>query len=711
MNVHTARRRKAGLPFLLSISAALCALPAGAVQCPDGGAGADLIVTVENRTGDSVEVTVSGEIVAGSCTTGDSDYFDDTCEVDPGTDTCTITGLNTGLWTHEISYTVGTLDVAQNQQGFLVFDANDPTVIEWSYYPDAILVDSTGSNETCSVNAVTPGFGCTLPSAVSVANGVSGDDPVLIKMVTSGSAPANLTIQRDSVTIDGANDAGQPWVVADPGRAAAGSQSSFPTTISFGVEDGFVIDADDVRFNGVEIKQGVDPGVGKNQPIIEIDSDAVGFRLTNSRIDGQMAQTCEEIQNNCSHVGDGIYINPRITALSSGERSLTLDNVEIRSAVNAGVSADAHSVALIHNSWLHNNYKGNIYGNAPKEVSLVSSFVERASLRASDDLLVLDHPGIEIDRQGTFLPSTSLFEAVNSVIRNNANEGLKARSSATTVAPANVSFCGNALDGLYTLSGGSPSGAPVVTGGGGLGASYNGNDTATSDRRHGINVLPQTTTNYTLDDMSAFVSNTECGLFNRSETVEVSARFNQWEDYDPNDPNGPFDACQTEGGGDVDSSDGIDPTDTTDFNVFSTFPGESMLANQTIRILGEGFNAIEGNPASGGSGGCDAGIDGGGEWNGEGTPQPDSCCNSTDRSNLVDGEDDVVGNHVEVEDATESVVSLLVKSVTPQMIEAVLPSNVSCRGGDGEMVFVTKNDDLGEPVTRSTSYCIPTEPL
>lgn len=700
---------------------------AAAIMC--NGDGAVLEVKVRNDTNDTPTVAIAGSVVDATCGSAYGSY-NTTCSLAANTTTtCAVDrpGIASGEWWHQISYDLGSsspfLDVKQYQKSLVVFHASAVSTIEWTYFPKAIRVNRAGGDgpTTCPVNAPPSANSCDIRDAIYTAqpsNPGGGSDPILIMVSTSPGAlnDGHISNSRANLTIDGTDANGKPWKVADPAIAAAGGQDTFSRVIEFAPDYGFKINNTNVTFRGLEIRQAVDPETGVSNSVVEIGETGYGFRLVNSRIDGMMEQDCFDEQNNCGEISSGIEVVPRSEPLPHGATSVQLDNSEIRSAIYAGIEVRKYGSATIRDSWLHNNYGSNVVAQNAAGLALQRSVVERSGLRASDDVLpVLTGvpAGVVLSRPGTDGPTDMTFQSSMSIYRNNFFFGVWGIGDGTTLFPNDDVFCGNLSAGIYTSESGSATGHPVISSGGGLAATYNGFRGA-QIIGNGVNVLPDTSVGYDFNADSAFTANRDCGLFNRSQVIEIPAIANQWRDVDPNDPNDPpsFDDCESSGGGAVDTSSPQNWQDTHP-GIIETFPSNALLANQTVRVHGQFFNAIAGNPLSADPNDpndpgapCELGVDISGTWNGEGTPQAGSCCNDATRANTCGNP--IVGNCVQLTDSQSNVHDLAVKGVTPRLLEVELPgSTLSCIGGSGERVTVIKLNSLGNPVSGFITTCEP----
>jgi hypothetical protein len=139
----------------------------------------------------------------------------------------------------------------------------------------------------------------------------------------------------------------------------------------------------------------------------------------------------------------------------------------------------------------------------------------------------------------------------------------------------------------------------------------------------------------------------------------------------------------------VDASNESVP-DSSAVLVDSTVPTNVVFKGQTIRVIGDGFNAITGNPVP--SIGCSYGIE-------------NSCCTDEEKANSCPPSNGS-GNCVELRDAIGNWHQVAGRSLTPRMIETDIAQNVaSCLGGSGEQIRVSKSDGAGGTIQDQTSYC------
>ncbi len=692
----------AAAAFVLAISGVH---PARGVSCPTGGA--SVTVKISFATLDTGKtVTVSGSGVGGqqTCTTLTSSYSQPVPLDGVSPKTVTFSGLNSGVWRHQISYSLsdgggGSATLNQYLRAPIMATAGTAKQVNWTYFPKVITVNATGdTGGTCAINSSPTG--CNIRKAVEVANAYTGTDLVLIQFTASPGllSGGDLTVSRANRTIDGTDSNGNPWVVGDANAAAANNQSPFTRSIEFGIGYGLVINQADVTIQGLEIKQSA--ATSHSQHLIRQSADYRGLKIINSRLDGGMTSTCSiptpcQLQYALVSVADNSAVLESLT-------DATLTNIEGRSAVSVALELGNKTLAKIERSWLHNNYQGHVVyrqGAPPADVrrlTLSSNTMERAGLRASDDLLVLSGAdAVTIDHNVSGNVRLAEVSSDGDIVRNNTGFGYQGTGQNTSFQLNDNFTCGNGVDGIVTTSGGNPIGAPKLDGTGGVATAYN--------QAHGVNVAVGTNP-VDLNVDSAFPSNVLCGFYNASSGTTASATSDQWRG------SAPFsDACPTAPGA-VDTSNPVDAVDST-IVMDSGVPGDVILPGQTIRVLGFNFNAIDGNPLAA-DGGCSTGFDGSGTQVG----QPNSCCKKTTRANPCGtGTHNPTlgkGNCVEYFGPDQAWYPLTAKGVTPRLIESEISGNaIKCVGNKGEQISVSKRKRNMGLDQNQVTYCTPTNPL
>ena len=689
----------AGAAFLLVIAGARSAR---GVSCPTGGASVTVNISFATLDAGNM-VTVSGAGAGGeqTCTTLTASYSQSVLLQGTSPKTVTFSGLNSGVWRHQISYNPNGAAATVNQyiRAPILATAGTPKQVDWTFFPKVITVNATGdTGGTCTINS-TP-TGCNIRKALEVAKADTGTDLVLIQFTASPGllSGGDLKVERTNLTIDGTDSNGNPWVVGDANAAAANKQSPFTRSIEFGVSFGLLINKQDVTIQGLEIKQSAATSHG--QHLIRRSANLRGLKIINCRLDGGMTSDCA-IPTQCQLQYALVSVTDN-TALVESLTDATLTNIEGRSAVSVALELGNQTLAKVERSWLHNNYQGHVAHRqtAPpadvRRLTLSTNTMERAGLRASDDLLVLSGAdGVTIDHNVSSNPTLAEVGSDRDIVRNNTGFGYQGTGQKTSFTLNNGFVCGNGVDGIATTSGGNPIGAPKLDGTGGVAAAYN--------QAHGVNVAVGTNP-VDLNVDSAFPSNVQCGFYNASSGTTASATFDQWRG------SAPFaDACPSAPGA-VDTSN---PKDAVNELIVmdSGFPGDVILPGQTIRVLGFNFNAIDGNPLAA-DGGCSTGFDGSGTQVG----QPNSCCKKTTRANPcgtgTHNPTSGKGNCVEYFGPDQAWYPLTAKGVTPRMIESEISANaIKCVGSKGERIAVSKRKSDMSLSFNDVAYCKPTNPL
>jgi hypothetical protein len=405
----------------------------------------------------------------------------------------------------------------------------------------------------------------------------------------------------------------------------------------------------------------------------------------NVKLDAGADEDCFGIGGNCSTTPDVL----KVPGLGSapGSPNVELVNVELSGAADRGVDLGANTWAEVRKSWVHNNYEGNIVGEEVDLLVIDESAIDRAGLRPSDDKAV-SHGAHGVDMtDGTILTDASLF-------RHNLGYGVRAAG----LGDVNLRrdwWCGNDDTGFHSAaSGGS---LPSIVSLGGVGAAYNAG--------HGVSLEEDMDSVQSMNNQSVFLSNDECGFYPRSGGIQ--AQSNQWRGSSPYD-----DTCYATAPGSVDVGTPLDFEDDP-IAIDAVSPTNVLLGGQTVRVLGENFNAVHGNPLPG-DGDCDSGVNTSG---GGGGGQDDSCCLATTRANVcgngtrpdpVSGE----GQCVEFRWGTGTWNSAVVKALTPGMLETQVPSSVfGCLGGSGEEIRVSKRKGDNSPSVGQEDFCTTSIPF
>lgn len=644
-----------------------------AVSCP--GSGALVAVKVFNPTASPVSnVVLSGSSINGEITcTNQAGSYTDTVTLAPGMNTFyekTASGLNlvSGMWVHHISAPSGQ---SQYRKGVVLYASAtaDYPVVNWTYFPTVKTVNVSGDgNGTCVSN-------CTFRQAVNTANGLSGSAtaPILIQFSTS---PGNMTISSDinigsgtsgHMTIDGTNSSGNPWIVADPFAAAASNQDPFPTVIDLKDIVTLNIQGTHITMTGLDIEN-TSPGGASTGLLID---DATG----NLTLDGVRLSGGATTSSTC---GAGCTSGKLLYSTQSGD---VLTNVEGLGAYGDGIEFTSGSLNTVNDSWLHNNYGNNI---VTAETTLNRNAIELAGYRP-DNTSVATSTGIDHPGGGSLTLSRNL-------IRSNRDYGID------TVAPGGSSVtatgdyvCGNRFGGLRILGGGSASVAIA-----GYAGAYNHGYQSEIDS----SVLSGT---LTFSGGSAFTAGPGCG-FKNSSSVTATATGNQWRGATGSTCTTSSDYCA---GSPIVCTSPVNYQDiAVNLAAAPIVPSNVILAGQTVRVQGTGFNAIDSNPVPGPTPACS---------DGDGTTSSNCCRNATkgglnatvcDNSSPPKGQAGK-GQCVAFQDHNGTWTKGSVSGVSSQTMLTQVPSTVfACLGESSEVVRVSKirSDGMTENSAQA-NYC------
>ncbi|MFI5397563.1 MAG: hypothetical protein ACHQ9S_18660 [Candidatus Binatia bacterium] len=666
------------------------ARPAHGISCPAGGAA--LKVLVHNPTSSDIVsgVTISGGAATHTCS-GLADSY--TLTISPAQrlvanqDTpFTITGLNSGLWTHHISVSVSPSNTYDEYQKGMVIEAppTSPSPLTWSYFTTSIKVITAGDGYPAGACGTT----CTLRQALyTAAHTTTGSSTPLL--IWFGASPGTMTQTADLtvssgngyVTLDGADSNGNPWIVGDALAAVWNNQDPFTNVVDLANLTHFVVLGPNNTIKGLAINNTLPTGQTPQKDLI-YDSGSHSSTYTHIqavRLDGGAGSL-----SGCSSCTVGL--------VNINETGSVISNVEARSAGARGISllSGLSPVGQINDSWVHHNFNDNIF---VYDAAVARNMVELAGFRASDNVQVGLANGINQTS------SSAYYTTKRNVFRNNGNYGVLASASAAP-GPSfqNDYVCGNSWDGINI---GGYTGAASGTG---LTTAYNGGKGIAfgSGIRSGSSL--------TFDNDSAFTANSSAGFSNASP-VTASATNNQWRGLVvPPTPGATPPPCHSSS--DVSGLVNCDPIqDYLNVGVgidgfHPTVPSNVMVKGQTIRVQGTGFNAIDGNPLAGST--CSLGADP--------TSTPTNCCRMPTKANSCDtsvsppqgklGQGNCVTflNEYGIWEVTSPT------SVTPTTAVTSLPAPFGCIGNYGEHVVVSKLNGVGHPLSDQQVYCTNTDP-
>lgn len=669
--------------------------PTRAVSC--GTTGATLKVVVNNPTGSSVSsgtVTISGSIVNGqiTCTDAASSYSA-TKTINTTPTEFFFDDLNSGAWVHKITVNDGAgHEYVQFQKGIVLnaaIDPNDPnspadldfpfSEASWTYFSHAIKVNETGdvTNGTCVLDD------CTFREAINTVNllSTSASSRALIYFTVSPgemdpSLPQEIQLTKPYVTIDGTHSSGQPWIVGD----TLGSQESFLRSIDL-VNNHWIkiaASADYVTIKGLELTNTVESGTPQDSLLVDLGE---GTRIEATRLDGGAGGV--------PSCGFGICGTFGLAQLSGADA--TFVNVEAKSGYGSAISSTSGGVPTILDSWLHHNLMD--------ALDTSSGAVSRSRIELSGYNAANTQVGSASGMGHNGLNSLTELVTNGNIIRNNAIYGIEADDLAGGTISLNHDYiCGNGSGGALIDLFASTSNAF----GTGLTAAYNGG--------FGVQFTGFMGGDATFDNDSAFTANNGAGLVNGSNG-NISAEGNQWRDVAGTSCTGSSDIS----GSSVDcdpAQNWADVAIALDATA-PVFPSNVILAGQTIRLQGTGFNAIDGNP-----------LDDPNDPNDPDFPtcttgasaSTENCCRK-DRVNECDFSDPNEptgvagrGNCVALRDSHGVWNEASPAAVTPSMLTTGLPGNVNCIGEQSEMVRVVKLNSMGFPVLDEAFFCINKNP-
>ncbi len=647
-----------------------------AVPCP--GTGAKLKVIINNPTSSSVQVTVSGRQVSGLATcTSQQDQYSKTVTLNPLQDmSFTLPdggGFDTGLWLHHITALNGQY---QSQKSVVLYttDSNQYATVRWKYYPSVFTIITKGDppGGTCTSTS------CTFRQALAAAS--SATKPALVQFAIG---PGNMAQTADlsvglSVTIDGTNANGNPFVIGD---ALAVANEDPARIIDFkGVTNLSLSSSDNAMVKGLAINNTVASGNPTKQLISGTGNNV---RLEALRLDGGEVGNCTPLNSAVEHL------------ISIGGTGAVITKVEGHSAFGDGVFIDGVS-HTVGDSWFHHNCTSNVEAS---NTTLVRNTIEFAGFRATDNVLVND------DASGVAGTGTSLITTSRNLVRNNARVGMEIPTTVLGLNLANDYVCGSYFSDGIVFTGVGPSTSATGTG---LTTAYNYD--------HGLRFADTVSGTLTFNDNNAFTANDLCGLRNEA-AVAVAANNNQWRDTNPSCVQSP-DYCPPQAGEGAIVCNTIQPAPDVTIVIDPfipasqsqpAYPTNAILQGQTVRVSGTGFNAIAGNPLAG------AGVCTTNDVNDE------NCCRKKGKSNTCEVQPDPTdppmpsqGNCVALMNKANQWTPLPVTSVTPTTIVAEIAEDpFICVGGNppSEMVRVSKLSSGGQEIRGEEHYCWNKEPL
>ncbi|MFI5364030.1 MAG: hypothetical protein ACHQ4J_00250 [Candidatus Binatia bacterium] len=595
----------------------------------------------------------------------------------------TISKLTTGEWNHAIS--AGVLQ-NQHQRGIVLVSSSANATVKWTVFPAVITVNSAGEGfSQCLINQTSTT--CKLRDAFAQAiqhNSYPGEQWLIQLAVSPGTLSGGSLIfdanlgdytTTASITLDGTDASGNPWIVGDANAAAAGDQSPFTNVVDFHNSGGFVFRTSNNTIQGLAIKNTVPSGQMQATYLVSVQNFSPGQSypqnnlLRSVQIDGgnRLDCGCPAPSCGCSPPIDLINVD-EAGVLPPPQPSLTVVNVEGFAGLDKGVKAADNGSVVVNDSWIHHNYRGGIQatfsttGNSAGIVTVNRNVIENSGLRYINGSPP-PGPGTptptpdnhQVDSAANGLASHAAGSTLTSsgnVSQINFQHGAIVDNT-SSLKETNDYLCGNGTNGVAASAGGSP-----TVFGQGIAAAYNNSYgvalASFSQADFGGGPLGSSGNN-------AFVQNASGCDFQNLATA-VNAEKDQWTNGSP----------RTCGSGTVNTAPVQKGNDPNTLGVSSTFPGNAFLPGQTIRIYGSGFNADGGNPAP--SGGCVGGMD-----------AFKSCCLTVANNNTCSGTHTPPppptpgssGNCVEYQSSAGTITQLTVTAVTPAMAVAAVPGNSS----------------------------------
>lgn len=691
------------------------------MSCPSPGA--KIEICVDNQTDATTDVYVAGNAIGDQITcTGPAPILgayqktftapagQTTCFEDGGTNPPLpeTYGLLSGMYVHRIYYppppafTPGaapTPRAAQYQKGPVVFDAAAGGApprkwarIDWVIHKTILTVNATGDS-TCNDTSCLPGA-CTLRQSINKARQGATGRPVLINfdlpspstigMSATGSGCGTLRLDQPpdsgsaaSLTIDGTDKNGRPWIVGDRSAKEANMQDTFPIRIDLQNLTRFQVTKSGHTLKGLDIANTVASGQVQANDLFLFNlspASTVGMNEIHSvRVDGGNTLDCSGGGAACASNADLVNV--------SNSRTVVVRNTEGRSALDKGVKAfNTLAAAEVIDSWFHHNYRGNVQSSGTAGLTVADSVVELAGRRASDSLAVNSEANGSVANAARLSSSRSVFE-------RNRGFGLTIRDANPVGTFDRDIACGNGLSGLSI----EPSSTGPQLTASRLGTVFN--------RERGVRLAIAPTNLASFGESNAFVNNDiaasgkcDFDLTGGSVTVDNS----QWTNGVPR-------KCGT---GTVTTNTIQDQVAVPIPDNLTTDPTNALLKGQTVRIVGAGFNAVAGNALQGG---CVIGDD----------PGTNSCCKKGPRlSNVctVDGGPPAGGGQcVRIQDPLSVWYPMTVDALNPTMIVTSIPqvsdagTIFPCTGGVGNggdaVMQVVKRGPGGVPNEGRARYC------
>jgi hypothetical protein len=668
--------RRVGFWGVLVAACAVMPLRVSAILPTCVADGADLVITVDNQTGASQDVTFNGTLLTKWCDGGTASFRQTvTCAVGL-TDCVTVTGLDSGIWTHQIS--VGSQK--QYTKSVVVADG-PPNTVSWVAFKTVLSVDRTDdiSNPPARCPSAPGKHTCTLREAMSA--GATAPAPLLVQfdsaVFPAGSSrtiqltqPFGLPIAGDRMMVDGTDPTGNPTFSGDPYRRIVklpSAGAAFVFTNQLAVLVGLFIQRP-------ILADGAAPG----DVVIFTGSSAQQNLVSNCRIDGGGKQlTTKSVGQDCIQGING--------AGRDWSGANLVENTELTACPDKGVKATTLAYLKVQDSWVHHNIGGGIQATLSGNIEADRNLIERNGYNARAQVFLAAN-GVSANGADAGTPDTpSVVQTNGNVMRDNSSRGISV-GELSTATITNDASCGATNGGLGGQNGiaifnstADPAAATVR----GTTTVYNG--------RNGATIDDQSSGDFGQNDPdgghNAFTQNaTNVGLgghnFDNSSTqVNVPARGNQWQRCYA-DAVHPGATCDGDLSLDVSGSvNAAAPQPYWDDAValpvmLQSFWPAKAKANDWVRITGSGFDAVTAYPRGG-------------------------SCTSVPAYNACGKR--IQGNCVEYEDSPGVWKQLPVHSVTPTHIVVKLPPTFRC--AQPVSVRLRRLDHTGAVVMGTGTFC------
>lgn len=645
--------------------------------CPLGGA--TLTIAVDNQTGVAQSVTLSGTMLTGSCSGGTSS-FSQTVTCAPGLTNClTTAGLRSGIWKHQIS--VG----AQKQYKKSVIIAADSNAIantiSWVAFGNVLTVDRTddvASNPAPQCPSPPGSRTCTLRKAIATAPTLAA--PVLVRF-DSTVFPASiittvqltqlsdLSIAADDMVIDGTDANGNPTFRGDPYRRVV----KLPSGSSF------IFTNNRASLIGLSIQRPALSAGAQPRDIIVFDGtggQAQQNRVVNCKIDGGAgALTTKLTAQDCIEGYNGAGVD--------WASANVVQNAEVTRCPDKAVKATLSAYVKVQDSWVHHNIGGGIQATMGGNIEADRNVIENSGYNAKT-LVFPEANGLAANGAYAGTPDIgSVLQTDGNIIRNNAMRGISVQElSAATLT--NDLTCGaknsgtGGQNGIAIFNSSASTASALVRG---VAAVYNG--------RNGATVVNQSVADFGRaspdDGNNAFTQNATKSTLgghnfdNSSSEPNMQASGNQWQ-HCYADPAHPGATCDGNAGLDI---SGVDSAPRQPYRAAATevpvqiasfFPTKAK-SGDLVRIVGAGFNAVDGYPAGG------------------------NCTTTIQKSNSCGTP--IRGTCVQYQSAPGVWTALQVQSVTPTTLVVKLPFTCS----QPVAVRVQRLDYTGVPVAATATFC------